>query len=288
MVKKQNIKLNTKALICMTLWRIFPLQTFNPSENMAIDEAIYRLKIQDPSSIPNTIRFYRWKPSCVSIGKNQDLHNEIDTKACEENEIDIIRRITGGGAVFHMFEGEITYSIITNLSELGISDSKECYYRVLTALSRALKLLEIETSQGEIHCPAIFSNNKKLSGNAQAISGDVLLQHGTLLVKYNPELMYNVLKARPDKPRSKMIQSVYAHITTLEKLGVSTDFELIANYLKEGFLKEFQIESSSLEVSLLSSDEDKLVRILADERYSSSEWTEFKKESRSISNLIAN
>ncbi|MHA1989811.1 MAG: lipoate--protein ligase family protein [Candidatus Hodarchaeales archaeon] len=272
----------------MSSWRIFPLQIHNPAGNMAIDESIYRLKIKDSSSIPNTIRFYRWKPSCVSIGKNQDLHTEIDTNACEENGIDIVRRITGGGAVFHMFEGEITYSIITNLSEIGISDSKECYYRVLTALSRALERLEIETSQGEIHCPALLSNNKKLSGNAQAMSGDVLLQHGTLLVKYNPELMYTVLKARPEKPRTKMIESVYAHVTTLEQLGVSTDFKLIAKYLKEGFIKEFKIKSSLIEDSTLSSDEDKLVRIFADERYSSPEWTEFKKESTSISNLIVN
>jgi lipoate-protein ligase A len=272
----------------MASWRIFPLQIHSPAENMALDESIYQSKIKNSSSVPNTIRFYRWKPSCVSIGKNQDLHTEIDAEACEKNGIDIIRRITGGGAVFHMYEGEITYSIITNLSEIGISDSKECYYRVLTALSRALKQLEIETSQGEIHCPALLSNNKKLSGNAQAMSGDVLLQHGTLLVKYNPELMYTVLKARPDKPRRKMIQSVYAHVTTLEQLGVSTDFELIAKYLKEGFIKEFKIESSLLEDSILSSDEDKLERILADGRYSSSEWTEFKKESGFISNLTAN
>lgn len=268
----------------MVFWRIFPLMTHSPSENMAIDESIYKLKIQNPSSIPNTIRFYRWRPSSVSIGKNQDINEEVDLEACEANNVGIVRRITGGGAVFHMYEGEITYSIIASLKDLQIKDSKEFYSRVLTALGIGLNRLEIETIQGQIQCPALFTNNKKLSGNAQAFSGDIVLQHGTLLIKYNPELMYTVLKARPDKPRTKMIQSVYAHVTTLEQLGVSTDFELLSKYLKEGFIKEFKIINSNIRNSILTEKEQRQIKFLIETRYESSMWTFNKKETFLVNN----
>ena len=266
----------------MPSWRIFPLETMNPVENMAKDEAIFRVKSENLNNIPNTIRFYRWKPSSVSIGKNQILEEEVDIESCQSNNISIIRRISGGGSVFHMYEGEITYSIITNLAELNLSSSKECYFHVLSALARGFQSLNIQSDQGQVHCPALLVNNKKISGNAQAISGNTLLQHGTVLVKYNPELMYTVLKARPDKPRVKMIQSVYAHVTTLEQLGVTTDFKEISEHLKRGFEKEFNIKQLQLEKPVLTSEEKDTMKLIAKERYSSQDWINSKNETELI------
>ena len=83
---------------------------------MAIDEALFRAKIAQPS-LHNSLRLYQWLPSTVSIGKHQILNSEIDVNAANELGIDIVRRITGGGAVFHDYSGEITYSIVASIRD---------------------------------------------------------------------------------------------------------------------------------------------------------------------------
>ena len=74
-------------------WRILPFMTSSGSMNMAIDEAILQARIKN--LIPNTIRFYRWNPSCASIGRNQSLETEIDIKAAKVHNVDVVRRISG-------------------------------------------------------------------------------------------------------------------------------------------------------------------------------------------------
>jgi lipoate-protein ligase A len=258
-------------------WRLFSLQTLTPAENMALDEAIFRLKCLLPESVPNTVRFYRWFPSSVSIGKHQDITDEVDLPSCSLKKVEVIRRISGGGAVFHMYEGEITYSVIADMQELHIKSSDELYRRILAALNRALANLHLHADYGQVHCPALFINNKKISGNAQAIAGHISLQHGTILVDYDPELMYSVLKARPNKSRTKMIQSVYAYVTTLKKEANFTNFELLASYLHDGFLQEFNITPTDLEAPSLLPEEQQLANFLSLHRYQLASWT-FKQE----------
>jgi len=96
----------------MTPWRLLKLDTNDASANMAIDEAIMRARIKE--LVPNTVRFYRWNPSAVSIGRFQDISNEVYLETCQRNHVDIVRRITGGGTVYHDSEDEITYSVIVN------------------------------------------------------------------------------------------------------------------------------------------------------------------------------
>src|SRR3989338_1792208 len=103
-------------------WRIIPLTINNAFMNMAIDEAI-------SESVANgaapTIRFYRWLPSAVSIGYFQSLHDEVNIEKCNELGLHIVRRRTGGGAVYHDYDGEITYSVIApeKLFPRGIRES---------------------------------------------------------------------------------------------------------------------------------------------------------------------
>ena len=77
--------------------------------NMGLDKAIQ--KAVSTKSVSNTIRLYRWQPSAVSIGYFQSMTKVIDVQKCKEFGVDYIRRLTGGGAVYHDYEGEITYSI---------------------------------------------------------------------------------------------------------------------------------------------------------------------------------
>jgi lipoate-protein ligase A len=79
-----------------------------------------------------------------------------------------------------------------------------------------------------------------------------------------------------------MIQSVYAHVTTLEQLGVTTDFEKVSKHLRQGFEKEFKIDHSKIEEPVLTSEEQNTMNLLSKERYSSLEWTNTKKETNLI------
>ena len=106
----------------MNSWRFITLESYDGYWNMALDEAILQSVIEKKS--PNTIRLYKWSPSTVSIGRNQSLIDEVDLEFIEKNQFNVVRRITGGGAVFHDEYREITYSIVCPLEFLEKLDAK--------------------------------------------------------------------------------------------------------------------------------------------------------------------
>ena len=225
------------------MWRLFPLQTYSAYENMAIDESLFRSKILDPA-IPNSIRLYQWSPSAVSIGKHQDLDVEVDLNAAQNLGVDVVRRITGGGAVFHDQFGEITYSIIASIQEYEQYSDEQLFISLLKGLDLGFTKLGLQTTYDKINCPSLFVKGKKISGNAQARHKDVILQHGTILLDFRPEVMYTVLKARPNKPRQRMIESVYAYVTTIRnELSSMPDNQTIAQCFEQGFKQTFNINS---------------------------------------------
>ena len=142
-------------------WRIIPLETHDAFSNMAIDEAIIDSVKREES--PPTIRFYKWKPSAVSIGCFQGMNDEVNFKKCKELGIDCVRRKTGGGAVYHDADGEITYSIIGPQSHFptGIHES---YKFICSWIIAGLDELGIEAEFAPIN--DIVVDGKKISGNA--------------------------------------------------------------------------------------------------------------------------
>ena len=96
-------------------WRIVGLETHDAYFNMAIDEVLLE-RVSEKLS-PPTIRFYRWSPSAVSIGRFQSMEEEVNVERCRETGVDYVRRITGGGAVYHDNGGEITYSLVAPEAE---------------------------------------------------------------------------------------------------------------------------------------------------------------------------
>jgi len=94
-------------------WRVIEFDYNNAFMNMAIDEAL--AESSKITGVP-VIRFYGWFPSAVSIGYFQSLNDEVNVEACKELGINIVRRRTGGGAVYHSNTREITYSVIGPVS----------------------------------------------------------------------------------------------------------------------------------------------------------------------------
>ena len=252
------------------MWRLFPLQTYSAYENMAIDESLFRSKILDPA-IPNSIRLYQWSPSAVSIGKHQDLDAEVDLNAAQNLGVDVVRRITGGGAVFHDQFGEITYSIVASIQEYDQYSDEQLFISLLKGLGLGFARLGLQTTYDKINCPSLFVNGKKISGNAQARHKDVILQHGTILLDYKPEVMYTVLKARPNKPRQRMIESVYAYVTTIHnELSSMPDNQTIAHCFEQGFKQTFKIDSW-LKGELTPKEND-LKNFYQSARFSNEQW----------------
>src|SRR4030066_2304039 len=112
----------------MQTWGFIPLETHNAFLNMAIDEAV--LTARSINRAPNTLRIYQWKPSAVSIGKNQQAENEVHLDNCRKLGVNVVRRISGGGTVFHDSHGEITYALIAKTSDINAKDNLAVYDKV--------------------------------------------------------------------------------------------------------------------------------------------------------------
>ena len=254
----------------MDKWRFLPFETRNGYWNMALDEAI--LKSVSENKSQNTLRFYKWNPSTASIGRNQSLSAEVDLEFIKEKGFNVVRRITGGGAVFHDFRGEITYSIVCpikflkNLNVVTILDQFEIITQGVIA---GLRNYGLEPEKGIIHCPAIFLDGKKFSGNAQVRKKGHILQHGTILLEINPDLMYSVLKVPEYIDKSRMVRSVRAKCIGIKDHLRNYDEKQFVNSLKFGFEKILKIK---LQEGYFSDYELNLAENLVNEKYSNLNW----------------
>ena len=254
----------------METWRFLPIETRNGFLNMALDEAILKAVIEKKS--PNTLRFYKWDPSTINIGRNQSLSDEVDVKVAKEKGFNIVRRITGGGAVFHDKDREITYSItcpLNFLNNLNAVKVLEQFEIITQGIIHGLNFYGLEPEKGVIHCPALFLDGKKISGNAQIRKKGHILQHGTILLDIDPELMYSVLKTPQGVSKSRMVRSVYAKCVGLKDFMETLDEERLISSLKKGFENTLKIQ---LEEGSFSDYELNLAEKIIEERYSDDKW----------------
>jgi len=249
-------------------WRVLGLGVYDAYTNMAIDEAICRLRSQGRS--PNTIRFYRWKPSAVSIGYFQLVDQEVDVNACKRLGVDIVRRMTGGGAVYHAYEGEVTYSIIVNEDhERMPKDIIKSYDLICGGIANALRRLGMQTATFR-PVNDIDVNGKKVSGNAQTRRWGVVVQHGTVLVDTDIRTMFTVLNVSKEKISDKRIKSAEDRVTTIRReIDRTISFEEVADALKAGLLEVFDVEAVT---GSLTVEERDLAERLKSEKYSTHAW----------------
>ncbi len=254
----------------MDTWRLLSLETSDAFMNMAIDEAILTARIA--GDVPNTLRFYRWQPSAVSIGKNQNPENELYLDACKKLGVDVVRRISGGGTVYHDFEGEVTYSVTAKTEDFGTGDITSAYIQIYRAITDALRILGItaDFSEGNAkNCPNLTVNGKKVSGSSQTITHGVVLQHGTLLRSVDLPKMFQLLKLK-DASCTQAADIAKHKITSIQKeLGHKISPDTIANALAQGFRAMLKIQ---LEPSTLTQFEKETANKLYKEKYSTKEW----------------
>jgi lipoate---protein ligase len=246
-------------------WRLLQTGYNTAAANMAIDRAI--LVAHSQRHVPPTVRFYGWDPPAISIGYFQSLADEIDLDACKIHGVDYVRRITGGGAVFH--QDELTYSIVISESHPDIPKNiLQSYGRICGAVMEGLHQLKIQSIYAPIN--DILSNGKKISGNAQTRKLGTVLQHGTVLMDVDVDMMFSILKVPNEKIKDKLIKDVKQRVTSIHHvLGKKISFENIATAMKKGFEKEFNIE---LVNGTLNKEEITLAQKFEKECFATKEW----------------
>jgi lipoyltransferase/lipoate-protein ligase len=246
-------------------WRLLQTGYGTGFSNMAIDKAI--LVANSKGIVPPTVRFYGWVPPAISIGYFQSLTEEIDVEACERFGVSYVRRITGGGAVFH--ENELTYSLVIPESHPDIPKNiLKSYGRICGAVIRGLDYLGIQSEYAPIN--DILAGGQKISGNAQTRQGGTVLQHGTVLLDVDVDKMFSLLKVPNEKVKDKLIADVKQRVTSLKHIvGSDMRFADVSSAMKQGFEEEFDVE---LCTGFLTEEELVLAKRFEQECFSTEEW----------------
>jgi len=255
----------------MTAWRLLKLEVNNAFTNMAIDEAIVTARIK--GLVPNTLRFYKWKPSAVSLGRFQDIFQEVHVDNCKKHGVDIVRRVSGGGAVYHDGEGEITYSVVAKEQDFGSMDVFQAYHTICNGLIEAAKILGVKAdfNPGDPkNCPNIAIQEKKMSGSAQFHKSGVLLQHGTFLLEADLEKMFTFLRVPWAKTTVDVVCVAREKLTSIKnEVAKEVPTEEAYRALVKGFEKTF---NAQLREETLSTYEKNLAEKLRENKFSTQEW----------------
>ncbi len=257
--------------VIMKEWRLLKLETRNAFMNMSIDEAILTARTLD--HVPNTLRLYRWKPSAVSIGRNQNLETEVLLDNCRRLGVDVVRRISGGGTVYHDDRDEITYSLVAKTEDLGVKEITVIYSKVYEGIRDALRLLGVtaDFNQGDAkNCPNMTVKGRKISGSSQANKRETVLQHGTLLLDVDLEKMFTLLRVPWAKTCIEVVGVAQRKITSIkQELGHAVSTETAANALAVGFKNILCVDMVECE---LTAFEAELAEKLCREKYSTDDW----------------
>lgn len=231
--------------------------------NMGLDESI--LECVSAGRSPPTLRFYAWRPPAVSIGYFQGIREEVDLDSCFRDGVDVVRRLTGGGAVYH--DAELTYSIIAPESAMP-EDILESYRHVCKGLIIGLAELKVKAEFASLN--DITSGGRKISGNAQTRRMGCVLQHGTIILSVDVERMFRYLKVPSEKVRDKAVSDVKARVTSVKDvLSRDIPYSKAADAFRKGFSKALRLELTD---GRPSPAEDARARELAEAKYSTLEW----------------
>lgn len=269
-------------------WRVLNTGIADAAANMAVDEAI--LLEHAAGRVPPTLRFYGWRPAAVSLGYFQRAADEIDREACREQGIDIVRRLTGGRAVLH--DMELTYSIVVGEGCPGIPSTITASYRyfsegLLAGLARlgiTARMNMPRAAYGQVkrqpHASAacfdasshyeITVDGRKLIGSAQVRKQGVILQHGSLLLRFCPQTLVSILRAPNSQAQDRLAQVLAARVIGLDEvLGRNIDFAEICHTMLQGFNETLHC---GLDYGQLTINEQQTAKDLAVEKYSQDQW----------------
>ncbi len=266
----------------MVIWRWIPFEYFNAAENMAIDEALF-ISVKMGLS-PPTLRLYGWKNPSVSIGYFQNPFTELNMGALRETGCELVRRPTGGRAVYH--EEEVTYSISARIDDhKGFGTLSTTFLTIAKCFLRALEFLGLKGeiasqkrgSKGSSLCFSSTSlyeiciNDEKLIGSAQRRDGSAFLQQGSFLIDFDI------------KKNSKIFLNSLSRESTVEKIGYLKKY--INGNIKPGMVEKAIINGFEKELGIclvksgLSDEERRVAELLVANKYTKETWNLEKRSS---------
>ena len=256
-------------------WRLLVTEPADGATNMAVDEVLWRGRRAATSS--PTLRFFAWAPPTVSLGYGQSLDQELDQAVCRALGVGLVRRPTGGSAIYHDGpERELTYSVTATNDDLGVGTDLLASYRwIARALARGLRELgarvEIVERRREYGPVPAFCfartgtyelelDGRKIVGSAQRRHGKSFLQHGSILLDVDAARIAAIFPAA--EPATTVA-------TLADALGHAPEWETCVTTIAAAFEAEHGIE---LRPGGLSAAESAESEALAREKYATDAW----------------
>ncbi|MBG9543989.1 lipoate--protein ligase [Cytobacillus firmus] len=229
----------------------------DPRINLAIEE--YALKNLD---IEETyLLFYINEPSII-IGKNQNTVEEINTEYVEDNGIHVVRRLSGGGAVYHDL-GNLNFSFITK----DDGDSFHNFQKFTEPVTEALQKLGVNAELSGRN--DLMAEGRKISGNAQFSTKGRMFSHGTLLFDSEIESVVSALKVKKDKIESKGIKSIRSRVANISEF---LDEEITIEEFRTLLLKNIFGDLGEIPEYKLMDEDWERIHQLSRERYQNWDW----------------
>ncbi|MBU2528126.1 lipoyl synthase [bacterium] len=221
-------------------WRFIDSGFAPAKSNMAFDEELFNSFINDNSE--SVFRIYGWEPKAVSLGFSQNIDDIADTEKCRSDGIDVVKRMTGGGALFH--SGEITYSMVLSGEPFRAMTAEETYEATTAFLIHFYKSLGLDASywgtkslskkiDASGFCLAgrekydIVINGKKIGGNAQKRHKGVIFQHGSIPMDSSFREARKYIRGADTEALEKSV--------SLSELGLKLSFDDAKEKLRESF-----------------------------------------------------
>ena len=199
----------------------------------------------------------------VVVGKNQNTIEEVDSRYVEEHDIRVVRRLTGGGAVFHDM-GNVNYTIIQPYRE-GLFSNYAYFTEAVRDFLQQLGVSATLSGRNDL-----MIDGKKFSGNAQCVRKGRMMHHGTLMFRSDVKDISGALTPNRKKTESKGVKSVQSHVTNIsshlpeDEMSVEDFMEQLYSY----FLRRFP-EAVPYE---LTKEDKASIQQLSDQKYSTWEW----------------
>lgn len=207
----------------MMEWRYIHSGAMSGAMNMALDESLLQ-SVAEGNSLP-ILRLYRWQPATVTLGYAQNARSDVNLDACREAGLDVVRRATGGRAVLHACE--VTYAVIAPVQQGGFEGSVlDCYRVIAEALQHTLETLGLSSklvpgcrqpasarSERAVCFTApsqyeLLIDGCKVAGSAQKRQGRGFLQHGSLPLEMDLNLLSRILPGNRELPPEKRFRKV--------------------------------------------------------------------------------
>ena len=250
----------------MTTWRRVDLEwPDRPYFNLAYEEALALAVAKE--HVPPTLRFWR-NDRTIVLGRHQCADLEVNFDACERLGVKVVRRFSGGGAVYHD-QGNLNYTIV--LPRGGQADFLErhrSFEIAAQAVVAGLRRLGVDARFVPVN--DISVGDQKISGLAGTLTREALLYHGCLLVHSDLSVLAEVLNVAREKLESRAVRSVRKRVTTLNEVaGAPVDMEDVKDAIAAGVQEVFDVEVETGEAVPWELEK---ARILWETKYTTREW----------------